>query len=559
MYRRSFLECSVALAGAPLQAFQAPAARQPMWFYLHSRMTDHLHIDFALSTLQRQIPAVEQLRADHAPSRVSCLLSFTGASAQALDDFNRSSKVVDKIRAARDRGVVETGYDGYDEPTPRLRPVPNFRKGKTPEARWDARLEAAQWFLTEYKNPKSGEPDPDRPGGLRRMEQVFGGAASVTGYSQEIGHDTEFVCLINERNKTAMLSGLIEPTTYPARNLNGYGGAAAGLGALMSQRSGYVAELYWMDGRVRLSRFGGATNVKNIPLWQGTEAVKKALAAVDRTRLHILHLELGDERLFLRADAPKEVLESPVRYAYENPKAARVPIEMLRTPAEVEAAQAAELQALKWILEEFIPANPGSRFVSNGDLTAGVRAGYGKPVPIDRLQSASQDLLNRWGTNNLPPEFAMDAEQYYSLADLFALLAGALGTAKRAGSMPAAVELQFMCGPEPYELEQGPAGGKVSRAALLAAAEDWTVRSRAKPGTTYPPNRIPAWSTIEGQRLNSAQFLLLLATAFLKPEIDPLPVRTSQMASMLTGSYPSSVPLSDLGTLWTVKPVKLSL
>src|SRR5262249_54371571 len=152
---------------------------------------------------------------------------------------------------------IEVGYDGSEEPTFVARPRPNFRFSKTPQQRWLARSEATEWFLTEYKQYLSGEPDPSRSGGLKKTQEIFGETASAAGVSRELGGDSEAAHEIRRSNKKALLPGFPEGASFPARNLHGYGGSIAAVSSMLSPGPDFAPEVFFQDNFLRASDTSG--------------------------------------------------------------------------------------------------------------------------------------------------------------------------------------------------------------------------------------------------------------------------------------------------------------
>jgi len=78
-------------------------------------------------------------------------------------------------------------------------------------------------------------------------------------------------------------------------------------------------------------------------------------------------------------------------------------------------------------------------------------------------------------------------------------------------------------------------------------------------GFPMPKNTIPPLFTVDGIRMNAAQFLRLMAQALQ----DPSPETTLhvRMTYMLTGAaqvFPKARNLEDVGATWTFKPAPLN-
>lgn len=549
MLRRSFLQTALALPALALPP--EGAARQPLYFLLYSRFTDHLHPDFAMATFKVALPKLRALQQQGNHPGLRWLVQCSGAFAGSVGDFAGEHSLVTLLRHAQQEGLLEFGYDGSEEPTPRWRPMPNFRHGASPESRWLARLEAAEWFLTEHKHPVKGTPDPSGSGGLLRMREVFGDPVMISGYSQEIGRDSEFTHLFRKWRLHALLPGTPESFSYPARNIPGYSGGIADFGKRISPGPKDVPELFWQDGYLRLSRATHRT-MTGIPLYQGKDAVRNAIEALPRDRPHIVQLELGHPSAFVREDAPADIKASPLLYAYEHPKEARVPDQYLRFAGDWEALAAAEWSTIDWLRDELFAQEPGSRFVHVGDLLRMAESRLPRTVRPVGLRELAEALLRGHAISNHPPALMMAEGRYFSLAECYHLLATHLAAGMRESELPVIP----LYGPSEIGFAEGARNGDVDRGALVAELQPW-LHSQPAAWTRYPANRIPAWTTVNALRLNAAQVLLLLAGFVADPGAARLPAKPVYTYSALAGSFASSVDVEELGAVWTTKPAPI--
>jgi hypothetical protein len=531
--------------------------KQPIYIYMFSRVEDHLNLEMGEEKIRRTVPLLDKLREQYPQYGSSCLFQFTGAVSNVLAEFNNGNHIVDFIKTGAGRHVLEVGYDGDAEPTDLNRPRPNFRRGKTPEDRWLARTEAWGWFLTEFKNLVTGEPDPDQTGGLKKTQEIFGEAAFISRITAELGGDPELVHVLRRMNTKAILPGLPESFTYPARNIHGYGGSVEGFGSIMSPGTDCTPELFWQDGYVRMSDTS-SPNVRPVVALKGVQAMREALAKVDRSRPHVIQLQLGHDSLHHKADFLKGY-PSPVRYSYDNPKAARLPAGALRSREEVEEGYRTEEAVLKFLVEEFFPANPGSRFLSSADIKKAAANGSGTAVSRATLQRAAADLLDRW-RGTFIASFARADNRYFSIAEMFQLLTSALADLHRSGSLPETVRLSQVYGPLDLTGDMGPNTGEVSLASIAKASAELDPVMKSHDWTPVPRNAVPSAITVDGIRLTPGQFLRLMALAVRNP--DPHAAFKIEMCHAYSEAgliFPYMPRLySELGATWTVKPAPLA-
>jgi hypothetical protein len=447
-------------------------------------------------------------------------------------------------------GWIEVGYDGDDEPVPNLRPLPNFRGARSPDARWRSRLLAAEWFLTEYKAPVGGEPDSDRSGGLKLLNEVFGRLSFAGNLSEDVWAGPEVIHSLRQVAPVPVVAGLLEPGNYASRTLHGYPGAVAVLSAALAPDEHCAPEMYWQDGVLRLSETSGST-VRTIRALAGPEALRKTLDGLDRTRPHIVRVQMGHHGIQVKppGDGPR----SPVRYGYDNPKMPRLPAEQLRPSEEVERQFRTERETLD-VLAGFVASNPGSGFQSIAALAEAANgADPSRTVDLDTLRSAARNLLDRWSvTGNHPPTYTQSGGRYFSLSEMYQLLAAALG--KRGKS----VARTPVYGPLEFSPEQGPSSGTVQRAALEEFCRRVSGGLDDPAWREVPGNAIPGWAEIGGLRLNAAQTLRMMAQA-LTSDAASFGVDTCQMTSEAGMLLPTTRLNSEMGTSWSLKPAPLRL
>lgn len=555
-----FTTLGVLALGGALAGFAADATaaqRQPVLVYLYTRMDDHINWEFSEDRFKRVLPVLERIGKVRPEAKPSCLLLVSGASTEMLVERDGATKVLSSIKEARQRGLVEVGYDGENEPTHLVRPLPNFRNAKSPQDRWLARTEAYNWFLNEHKHRLNGEPDPSRPGGLKYMQQVFGEAATVFGVvTMELGSDPELAHQVRLMNQNAILPGIPENDTWPARNLDGFGGSVQNFSDMMSPGAEFAPELYYQSNYLRLSnmsRFG----VRTVVASGGREAFEAMLKSLDRSKAHVIRVHFGNPLDYVKPDFNRGVI-NPLRYAYENPKRQRVMEASKLTAEETNAAYAKEAALLEWLATDFMAANPGSRFVSAAELKAMAQTATGTAIPIATLRTANKSFLQAWtGTN--PPDFAVGDGKYFSLADMFYLLSQALGGVKAVGNPPESIKLEFVYGPAETPDQMGNAVGSVSRDEVVRVASDLAAKLRDTTWRPVPANQLPAFVTAGNMKLNTAQFLRLMAEALDAPAGAQLKSKIYWTFSGAMDGFPRSRARWEEGDMWTSKPAPLSL
>ena len=593
MGKRLLIFCQVAVlsgfTNGSLRAQSAPA-KEPVFVYLNARITDQVNLDTTEDRLRRLLPEIEKYRKAHPEAHVSAVVFFSGASSDALARRNSQTHIVDYVKDYIQRGVIEPGYDGADEPTYESRPELDFSNAKSVEDRWLVREHAAENLLTEGRNPITGALEPGKAGGLKRMQEVFGPAACITGVAAtvsmlptvktgskefrdlpkvptvknslpvlvpELGGDSETVEVIRRYNTTALMYGLAEDN--PAA-LPGFGGSLLGFGNLVSPTPESAPEIYWQDNVLRTSESSNPSEEAEEKEhdFSGLDDIKNDFKELSRTKIHVVHVELADERYYLKHALTKDS-QYPLKYAYEHPDSPKLPAEALLSKAEVDAAFAKEDAALQWITAEFLPANPGSRFVSNAELKRMTEPSTGFSVPVDGLRADLKSILDNWAGNTFPPPYFHVAGHYLSLADLFQVLTDALAEQDRTGKLPATVQVVPVYGPVYTHTGHGPNTGELTVAAVRHFCAGLSAALHDTSAAPMPKNTIPILVHLEGNEINSAQFLRVMAKALEAPSPDTkIEIKMTYMFPGQAQIVPKTRKMSELGAMWTVKPAPLT-
>jgi hypothetical protein len=575
------------LAASALWAQAAPP-KEPVLVYLNAHITDHVNIEMSEDRLRRLLPEIEKYRIAHPAAHVSAVVFFTGASSDALAQRNSQTHVVDMVKDYIRRGVIEAAYDGEDEPTYETRPTLDFAQAKSVADRWQVREHTAEEILTEGRDPLTGAVVPGKAGGLKRMQEVFGEAACIGGVAPtvsmipavktgagsappkvptakttlpmlvpELGGDSETVYVIRRYNSGAVMVGLAEDN--PAQ-LPGYGGALQGFGALVSPIPDSAPEIYWQDNVLRTSESSDPSEEaeEREKGYTGLEGIQEDFKDLNRAKIHVVHVDVADERYYIKRELVKDE-KYPLKYAYAHPDSPRLPAESLLSKADVDAYYAKEEAALKWMTTEFFPANPGSQVVSNAELKKMTEPSTGYSIPVDALRKDVKVVLDNWGNNTYPPTFVKVAGHYLSLADLFQVLADTLAAQDRTGKLPETVQVVSVYGPLYTITGHGPNVGEVSVAAVAHFCTGLSATLHDTSAGTTPKNTIPNEVSVEGNNMNSAQFLRLMAKALVaaSPE-SKLDVRMTYMFPGQAQLMPKTRRMGEMGAMWTVKPAPLT-
>jgi hypothetical protein len=553
---------------------------QPVYFYLYAKVTDHVNMDITEARLRRLLPMIEQYRKDNPQAHVSATIFFTGAVSQALADQTKKTHIKDFVLKYKKMGVIEIGYDGTDEPTYDHRPMIDESIEQKPfQERWLERAGDDEKLLTEARDPLTGDPRPGVAGGLKEMQEIFGPAACISGASvgekmkaplingehpdrtipyttkAEVG-DWELVPVLRRYNTEAILSGL---SATNRDYLPGYGGSVAEIGRIVSPEPDTAPELFWADDVLRFSEAGGGGS-RLVLLNGGPDPIKNATAKLDRSRIHIFHVELDNENDYVTSDFAKGKMFTPaLTYAYAHPDKPQVPADARLSPAAVETTHGKEEAALKWLITEYVPISEGNRVVSNSDLRRMTPASFGFTLTTADLRAAlKQTFVDLGSANYLAPYFQVGG-RYLSVAETFQVLTDALAEMNRTGKLPETVRVDRVYGPLAMAMGHGPNIGDVKAASVIKICADLDAHLHDDTGYPVPKNTIPPLFTVDAVKMNAAQFLRLMAQVLEDPSPDAtLHVRMDYMLTGAAQVFPKARNLEDVGATWTFKPAPLN-
>jgi len=532
--------------------------KAPIYVVLQTTIDDVINAPVSMERLPRAIKAVEHLQAGAAAFHPACLFQFNGVAADLVAAENFSTHYTEALKDYASRGLVEIGYDGTEEPTFPARPRPNLRGADTPEKRWLARLQATEWFLTEWKHPLTGEPDASRSGGLKRVREVFGRVDFARGATFEPWYAGELVHSLEALGLRPALAGFLEPTVYPTRNLDGYRGGAPGISDLLAPDDRCAPEVFWLDTALRVSDYG-ALGGRVFNAYEGPEELAKMLAGLDRSRLHVVQVRIGHPAVYVKPGFGAKNYQTALEYSYDNPKLPNLPAAAARSAEERAEMYAREDAVLDWLVKTFFPANAGSRFVSVGALMSQAGPGDSAPVTQGDLREAATQLVEsaRKELVRLPP-FVKGGSRYFSLADLFGLLTGALGETAASGARPSSIPMVRLVGPVAIEDANQTTGVRVSTAALVRECAELRRRLTASGWSPVPRNAVPSSVTVGGVHLTAAQFLLAMADAYAAgagtAEVE---VKWVSGTTLIGAMLPESRPRMDGGSAWTFRPAPI--
>ncbi len=565
------------------------AGQQPVYIYLYAKATDHVNLEMTEDRLRHILPAVEEYRKTHPEAHVSATVLFSGAVSQALEQRNAQTHILDFVKDYIHRGTIEAGYDGSDEPTYDHRPLLRFSTAQSPKDRWKMRQAVADKFLAEARDPLTGLP-ASGAGGLKKMQEVFGPAAYIKGIEQavetyrppqkvkppptaigapipgatfapvfgvfrESGGDTETLQMLRKYNTSAIMFGI--PAANPGQ-LPGFGESSIHFSKIMGAAPDTAPEVYWQDYALRISE--AAPPVHGVKALEGVEALKGVLDKANRSTINMVEVELGGVENYLQAGFAKTAPNAAMKYAYDHPQSPKLPADAMRPDTEVAAGWAKEDALLKWLADDFFRNNPGSRFMSNADLSKMAGASTGFTISTASLRAEISDALKNLGNDTHPFSYLRVDGHYLSLAELFQAMTDELAEFHRTGKLPDSVKLVKVYGPFRLVTGHGVNAGELTAGDIERTCAEIAGPLHEETGDEVPRNSIPPLLKINDIQLNPAQMIRLMGLALANPAPETkFPVRMLYMLSEAGTTLPKTRPLWDIGFVWTVKPAPLSV
>jgi hypothetical protein len=391
------------------------------------------------------------------------------------------------------------------------------------------------------------------------MQEVFGPAAFVTGITTMLGGDSPATHELLKIDPGAVLGGV--PAQDPRRGIEGYGFSAESFAKFMSPVPLASPELYWEDGVLHLSETS-LTDNRPHTTDETVESLKKIFAKLDRSHVRVIKLEVASYRRYLRKRSDGSIVWDPMEWLFFHPDAPEMPAQLkaLLPQLDVENGYRNEEAVLNWLLNEFLPANPGSRFLAIHELPGMAAGAPGSSVAQSAVKAIASDI--NAGFTQLPmqtPKFVHAEDRYFSNAEAFQVLAEALAGVRN-GALPASVKLTNIYGPLVLSQDLGPKSGSVTVADVLHAAAQTAPLLTNDAWKPVPDNAVPGFVTVGTLKVNAAQLLNLMAWACLDLTPDKvLHVNSTTMASIATYMFPKNTPITDQGNGWTFKPAPLRL
>jgi hypothetical protein len=173
-----------------------------------------------------------------------------------------------------------------------------------------------------------------------------------------------------------------------------------------------------MDNAIRINDSASLEGINGGPLEDGPDAIRSAIESLDGTRPFVINSGIASKYLYT-ADGT-----SPTIWAYSHPETPELPDQYLVSDAERYKGYANTVESLDYLAQCVTASNGALSFVSSDEVVDLFTSEDYWRVDEDELEQMALWLLNHW--DGAPPSWIYDGEDFYSLADTFALLMAAL-------------------------------------------------------------------------------------------------------------------------------------
>ncbi|GAB4524735.1 MAG: hypothetical protein Fur0018_08540 [Anaerolineales bacterium] len=535
---------------APVPELQdSLSGQQPLYFFLFTHTEDPFNHDLSEERYTRFVPEVEARAASHPSANLVWTIMFQGTDAYAVAQRNPQTGVLDLLRQAAADGVVQFGYHAHHDATYINRPQSSF----TENTSWEDLTRGMLEWVQCLREATTGDCLAPTGGGIELVNAQFGPVQLVSGdfmvsdLAYEGGPATWSV--------HAILPDRLLSFGYPDHGPFASGARRDAVAALMERltpTNETSSTVFWADNVIKMTGGSPIDGTRGIDPLRGPQYAMSMLSGLDRSRPNLVLTGIASKFIYTKQNQNT----SPTIYGYAHPEAPELPPDLLNTPQQQEQFYQQSLQTLDYLLDEVLPANPGSIFVDSQDVVHMVA-----PPDYWQIEPDQLDLLSRWALTHWtdrPPDWVSDGTDFYSLRDLFVLLTQALG----AGEAPGTLTLNnWAYGP----LQPVDAAGAVtlSRDEIVALAAGLAPDFAPGGAWQITPSAMvqPTYLTSAGE-ISAAQLLygmaLVYAADYAGTPVASVTLPATQ-AMPVTYDYLRQIGCLNTcsGTAWSFKPARL--
>jgi hypothetical protein len=516
----------------------APDGELPVFLFLFTHTEDPFNHELSEERYTALVPAVQEIAADNPDAHLTWTVMFQGSDARTVAERNPSTGVADLLQAAEDAGVVEFGYHSHHDPTYNNRPQNDFDGFST----WEELVSGMdEWISCRTDLVRGGCIEPGA-GGLLAIESLLGDVSVASGLFVFDYLETGAGVHAYRKYDPDRMVGFGFPDHGPIISSGLWDEEVADLLGLLSPAWDTSPSLVWIDDIVRISGGSAPEGIFGINTIDGARSAATTLASVDRDRVQFFNTGIASK--FHYTDT------SPTIYGYSHPDAPELTDSDILDRAEIDANYAASQQTVEFLAAEFVPSNPGSRFVDSGWIIDHVAPAEYFEVGRSEIEAMARWTLDHW--DGAPPVWVYDGLDYYSIRDVLVLFSMAVAEPDRT-----TFDLLYAYGPFDDAGSTGAATASLAdlRSAAASIATSVTAAATA-PWEVSPSNLLD--SRYAG--LTLAQVLYGLAAIIADPaSADPVTIPATASAPGTLGLLEAMGCPTCSGTAWSLKPARIHL
>lgn len=515
-----------------------PDGDLPVFFFLFTHTEDPFNHELSEERYTRLVPTVESIAAASPEAHLTWTIMFQGSDARTVAERNPITGVADLLRDAEAAGVVEFGYHAHHDPTYDNRPQNDFDGSST----WEQIVTGMdEWISCRTDLIRGGCVEPGA-GGLLAIESLLGDVDAASGLFVFDYLETGAGVHAYRRYDPDRLVGFGFPDHGPIISSGLWGAEVAELLTLLAPAWDTSPSLVWIDDVLRISGGSAPEGVVGINTIEGARAAAMTLDSIDRGRVQFFNTGLASKFHYAVA--------SPTIYGYSHPDSPELPPGEVLDRAEIDANYRASEQTLGFLATEFVPANPGSRFVPADWIVAHAAPDDYFVVERSQIESMAAWVLDHWDA--APPIWVHDGTDYYSIRDALVLFSMAI-------SDPGRSSFDLLPAYGPFD-DAGPTGDAMATRSTLAGIA-------AEVASSVDAAASAAWEVTPSNLLESrydgltlAQVLYGLAVLVADPPVG------DRVAIVPTAAAPGTLGLLEAmgcsicsGTAWSLKPARIRL
>lgn len=536
---------------APTLSTEPKSNNEPLYVFLFTHTEDHFNHALSEERYTRIAPMVQHIDEHYPDAHIDWTIQFQGADAKTVAERNDQTGIMDLLKQHAAAGRVSFGYHAHHDPTYGNRPIiaidNDWAFGEIVDA-------VDEWVSCE-KHPTMGGCVAPGKGGLFAVQDNFGPVPLVSGIT--LGPTATGMPCEDAAGRHALDRYL--PERMLAFGITDHGpGASEKVNAAANQLMGMLTPsietsgtVFWMNDVIRLNDGDRLNDVSSIGMEDTPNKVKNAVATLDRTRLHVHKSGIATKWIYTKSGE-----QSPTQYGYTHPQAPELPAASINSEDVINDKYDNTATNLEYLASSVFPQSTGSRFVGPTEVVDIVAPDDYRQVTPEELTAAALWIIEH--TSDLPPSFASDGTEFYSLRDMVGLLSLAL-----TGADSATITLPRFHGPR-EAMVPGP-DSSVSATDLIEIAQQIAddIEAGAAAWQRTPPDILEGAYEVDGLALNTSQLLYGLAMLYASQQASqPL----DHVAIPAIAAVPETIgPLMELGCInctdscWSLKPARIRL